>query len=75
MPSLDGKTASAALRAGNNAGMLYKRMEKSTLESLKREEKKVLDSIKAKPASKPKSSVTVIKTTTTVTKKTTTTKK
>ena len=35
MPRIEGKTASNALKAGNNAGMQYLKSEKRTLETLK----------------------------------------
>jgi hypothetical protein len=35
MLRLDGKSASAALRAGNNAGMLFKKEEKRAIETIK----------------------------------------
>ena len=35
MPRIDGKTASDALKAGNNAGMLYRKEEKRVLTELK----------------------------------------
>jgi hypothetical protein len=43
MPRIEGKTASNALKAGNNSGMLYLKEEKRTLDVLRTPGKNVVE--------------------------------